>query len=1064
MESREAASGRITGTGAQTASETGGVETPAEKRVVKLTVKALADKLEKLQDSRRAKLNKVTNIRKSMQSLMLMGDKEQVQNALEELINVCNEAKCVHESLLGLLPCDEKEKHVTWFNAKMLAPNECIAEAKRWVSCIEGDTHEKGNIEDDIHPDDSVSNVGSKHSSHKSMNSGKSSTTSSARIKVEADRAALMARVASLKERQALEEQEQQLKRKREQLDLEAELAASTAKLAVLRAYDVGSSSQVPSNGMNSYLERDKRKMESANVLNPSAKEYKPGSWKSSQQNDMTKGSLLSNRPLDMRPNEHQQENNLLGTSQHLQYQPTTAQLKPEERQPTYQHLVGQHPTVDILTIMHRQNEITAALVQQQRSLSLPPRDIPLFEGDALQYRTFIKAFEQGVEEKAGQADCLYYLEQFIRGQPQELVRSCQHMAPERGYAVAKGLLQEHFGNQYKIATAYIEKALAWQIIKSEDVKALQAYSLFLRGCCNVMGELQYMEELDMPVNMRAIISKLPYKMREQWRTVAHDIMEKSNNRAYFIDLVKFMERHVRILSDPLFGNIQEPTSAVTGTKPLARFKPQSGYKVKENIVATTVTSKDLPQEAKEPTSDPAKAENAECLCCACSHSLDECKQFKGKMHKDKIHFLREKGVCFACLGDGHMSRDCERHMTCKVCGQTHPTVLHIKRQVTAWQQEPSQQPYSFQTCGHTGAGEDRCVLSILPVKVKSAKGNHIIETYAFLDPGSSATFCSEHLMQRLNVTGRRTSFLLHTMGQETVVPAYSLTGLEVSDLDGNDFYILPEVFTQKKMPVTTDSMVTHEDLAKWPYLSKVHIPSIKANVDLLIGTNAPKILEPWEVINSCGNGPYAIRTVLGWVVNGPLIGNSGTLEAGLPSANVNRISVCKLEEMLTKQYNHDFNERSEEEKERSREDLKFLETVEHSAVLQDGKYCLKLPLKSKEVYLPNNFVVAKQSIQGLRKRFLNNKHLHQEYAGYMNALISKTYAEPVPQHQLHQENGPTDQLIGYFFDWRGLKTSVAWFLRLKVGLLGRIRLRKQLEASEANHSEETSQDRPKPP
>ena len=145
---------------------------------------------------------------------------------------------------------------------------------------------------------------------------------------------------------------------------------------------------------------------------------------------------------------------------------------------------------------------------------------------------------------------------------------------------------------------------------------------------------------------------------------------------------------------------------------------------------------------------------------------------------------------------------------------------------------------------------------------------------------------------------------------------------------------------------------------------------------------------------------------MLGWVVNGPLIGNSGTLEAGLPSANVNRISVCKLEQMLTKQYNHEFNERSGEEKEMSREDLKFLETVEQSAVLQEGKYCLKLPFKSKEVYLPNYFVVAKQGIQGLRKRFLNNKRLHQEYAEYMTELINKTYAELVPQQQLQRENG----------------------------------------------------------
>lgn len=110
---------------------------------------------------------------------------------------------------------------------------------------------------------------------------------------------------------------------------------------------------------------------------------------------------------------------------------------------------------------MEKQNEITAALVQQQQSRFVPPRDIPTFQGDPLQYRAYIRAFGQGVEEKASEADALYYLEQFTRGQPQELVRSCQHMAPERGYAVAKALLYEHFGNQYKIANAYMQKALA---------------------------------------------------------------------------------------------------------------------------------------------------------------------------------------------------------------------------------------------------------------------------------------------------------------------------------------------------------------------------------------------------------------------------------------------------------------------------------------------------------------------------------------------------------------------------------------------------------------------------
>lgn len=249
---------------------------------------------------------------------------------------------------------------------------------------------------------------------------------------------------------------------------------------------------------MNSYLEKEKKKrlQKSANVLNPMAKDCHPEAWKSTQQNESTKWLLPPNKTSlkEVRPKvteqwvqsasthqcsqKEQQQVNVSGTSLH--FQSTTAQ-------PTYyQHTNQGLP--DIVTIMQRQNEITTALVQQQYRMSLPPRDMPTFEGDPLHYRSFIKAFEQGVEEKAGKADCLYYLEQFTRGQPRELVHSCQHMAPEHGYVMAKELLQKHFGNQYKIASAYMEKALAWQSIKSEDVKTLQAYSLFLRGCCNVIG------------------------------------------------------------------------------------------------------------------------------------------------------------------------------------------------------------------------------------------------------------------------------------------------------------------------------------------------------------------------------------------------------------------------------------------------------------------------------------------------------------------------------------------------------------------------------------------------
>uniref|UniRef100_A0A3P9DT76 Ig-like domain-containing protein n=1 Tax=Maylandia zebra TaxID=106582 RepID=A0A3P9DT76_9CICH len=97
-----------------------------------------------------------------------------------------------------------------------------------------------------------------------------------ARIKAEADMAALLVRQRLLKEKHALEEQEIQLKKRKELLDLETEIAASAAKVNVLKTSEmsrVSSAANVKSDGMNSYLEREQGSLA---VLNPNAPTFKP--------------------------------------------------------------------------------------------------------------------------------------------------------------------------------------------------------------------------------------------------------------------------------------------------------------------------------------------------------------------------------------------------------------------------------------------------------------------------------------------------------------------------------------------------------------------------------------------------------------------------------------------------------------------------------------------------------------------------------------------------------------------------------------------------------------------
>lgn len=81
---------------------------------------------------------------------------------------------------------------------------------------------------------------------------------------------------------------------------------------------------------------------------------------------------------------------------------------------------------------------MTTLLLQQQCLIFA--KEMPIFDGDPLEYHAFVKAFENGVERNTvSHSDRLYFLEQHTKGHPKKLVRSCQQIDPERGYVKANG-------------------------------------------------------------------------------------------------------------------------------------------------------------------------------------------------------------------------------------------------------------------------------------------------------------------------------------------------------------------------------------------------------------------------------------------------------------------------------------------------------------------------------------------------------------------------------------------------------------------------------------------------
>lgn len=287
------------------------------------------------------------------------------------------------------------------------------------------------------------------------------------------------------------------------------------------------------------------------------------------------------------------------------------------------------------------------------------------------------------------------------------------------------------------------------------------------------------------------------------------------------------------------------------------------------------------------------------------------------------MEYMKANGLCFGCLEKGHMSKACKKRMLCQICNKSHPTIVHIETKENQrdhstktghTEASMSSALVSLNAGSHTEAGTKECALTIVPVKVKLDNGTKTVQTYAyaFLDGGSTATFCTEALMHQLTANGKKMDILLKTMGQEKTVSSYKISGLEVAALKGNACIQLPEVYMHQSIPVTRENISKEDDIKKWPYLQEVDLTPINASIGLLIGGNAPKAMEPLRVINSEGSGPYAVKTLLGWVISGPL-GMNGDGNAG--AVQVNRISI---EDLLVQQYNQDCVEQHYDKKEMS--------------------------------------------------------------------------------------------------------------------------------------------------
>ena len=71
-----------------------------------------------------------------------------------------------------------------------------------------------------------------------------------------------------------------------------------------------------------------------------------------------------------------------------------------------------------------------------------------------------------------------------------------------------KRLLDEEYGEPYKISNAFIQRLSNWPVIKCDDGPSLKRFSLFLTKSNNAMKAITQMTVLNHPPNMQSVVQK----------------------------------------------------------------------------------------------------------------------------------------------------------------------------------------------------------------------------------------------------------------------------------------------------------------------------------------------------------------------------------------------------------------------------------------------------------------------------------------------------------------------------------------------------------------------------
>lgn len=568
-------------------------------------------------------------------------------------------------------------------------------------------------------------------------------------------------------------------------------------------------------------------------------------------------------------------------------------------------------------------------------------RDLPCFSGRAEEWPAFIASYQRTTDACGfSDAENIERLRKCLKGEAAKSVE-CMLVSPN-GLSEVMKVLEKRFGQKEHIIRAMIAKAKQIPPVQQDKPETIVEFGtgvINLTATIKSLGERQHLQN---PILLTDLEEKLPAPMRAQWKK---ELLKSGQigNLVSFSEWVQLESEVATLMTSP---------------------------KIEEKKPEKRSQHRDRKSEDDFPTAAGLISGQSGKYCVFCektNHYASECFKAERMTLDQKKKIIKEKNLCYKCVRPKHQAKNCKYVLKCELCGDVHVKImcpLQKEKKTSHPQQERDSQENVVATSANYSCRRD-VLLKTLLVRASGPKGSVLVRL--IFDEGSQQSNIGSTTVSKIGscMVGEELSRNVLFGGTVTNCKMVKKFKVKLESLNGK---VHRELILKETPTICGDI----PRIPKGPWMKELKDKKIwisdfenshvdNSAIEILIGSdNWGQLVTGKPVKLSCGL--YAVNTVFGWTLSGPVPGSKAKEESLAMTCTSLLTGQFNIQEMWSLE-SLGIQDSSDVKTKKEKEDATrqhFLNTVSRNP---EGRYQVSLPWIENSPAIPDNRIVAEKRL-----------------------------------------------------------------------------------------------------